>query len=236
MASVFPGGIDSVPDITNPTVTDCNVAPTLSTRLNLATDAMTAIETWLLANSPAWTPPPGLIHPFAGTTAPTGYLLCQGQAVSRTTFAGLFGVIGTTYGSGDGSTSFNVPNMQGLVPVGVNGTTFTLAATGGEATHQLVLAELASHAHSVTSPTHTHSATDSGHTHTVTNAFNQTIQGLQTGGATYFLPAQITTGVGAANITVAPASAGITATNANGSNTPHNNLQPYMALNYLIKV
>lgn len=53
---------------------------------------------------------PGMIKPFAGTTVPTGYLLCDGSAVSRTTYANLFAAIGTTYGSGDGSTTFNIPN------------------------------------------------------------------------------------------------------------------------------
>jgi microcystin-dependent protein len=236
MASAFPGGIDSLPDITNPTTTDCNVPPTLSSRINLLQEAMTAVETWLLANSPAWTPPPGLIMAFAGTSAPPGYVMCDGSSYSTTTFAALFNVIGTTYGSGVGT--FAVPDLRGKVVVGAISAfspSFPLGTTGGEYTHQLSLTELASHTHSVTSPNHTHSATDSGHTHTVTNAFNQTIQGLQTGGATYFLPAQISTGVGNANITVGASSAGITTTNSNGSNTPHNNIQPYLSLNYVIK-
>ena len=56
--------------------------------------------------------PVGCVIPFAGAAAPTGWLLCQGQAVSRTTYAQLFSVIGTTYGSGDGSTTFNLPDMR----------------------------------------------------------------------------------------------------------------------------
>lgn len=55
---------------------------------------------------------PGMIKPFAGTTIPTGYLLCDGSAVSRTTYANLFAAIGTTYGSGDGSTTFNLPDYR----------------------------------------------------------------------------------------------------------------------------
>jgi len=57
---------------------------------------------------------------FAGKTLPTGYLLCNGAAVSRTTYAALFAVIGTTYGAGDGSTTFNLPNLDGRVLQGVN--------------------------------------------------------------------------------------------------------------------
>jgi hypothetical protein len=56
--------------------------------------------------------PPGAIVDFGFTTAPTGYLLCDGAAVSRTTYAALYSVIGTTYGAGDGSTTFNVPNQS----------------------------------------------------------------------------------------------------------------------------
>ena len=57
--------------------------------------------------------PAGSISMYAGSTAPTGYLLCDGSAVSRTTYADLFTAIGTTYGVGDGSTTFNVPNVNG---------------------------------------------------------------------------------------------------------------------------
>ena len=79
--------------------------------------------------------PVGTINIYAGSTAPTGYLICNGAAVSRTTYSNLFDVIGTTYGSGDGSTTFNVPNLKGKIPVGLdtNDTNFdTLGETGGE--------------------------------------------------------------------------------------------------------
>ena len=62
--------------------------------------------------------PVGCVIPFAGAAAPTGWLLCQGQAISRNTYAQLFSVIGTTYGSGDGKTTFNLPDMRGRVAVG----------------------------------------------------------------------------------------------------------------------
>ena len=64
--------------------------------------------------------PTGSVIPFAGKTAPTGWRMCQGQAVSRTTYAQLFSVIGTTFGSGDGSTTFNLPDLRGRVAVGVD--------------------------------------------------------------------------------------------------------------------
>ena len=62
--------------------------------------------------------PAGMLFPFAGASAPTGYLLCHGQAVSRTTYADLFTAIGTTYGTGDGSSTFNLPDLRGRVIAG----------------------------------------------------------------------------------------------------------------------
>ena len=73
----------------------------------------------------------GAIKPWTKTTAPDGYLLCNGAAVSRSTYADLFAVISTTYGSGDGSTTFNVPQLQGKMPQGFDGNTYNLAGTGG---------------------------------------------------------------------------------------------------------
>ena len=73
----------------------------------------------------------GAIKPWTKTTAPDGYLLCNGAAVSRSTYADLFAVISTTYGSGDGSTTFNVPQLQGKMPQGYDGNTYNLAGTGG---------------------------------------------------------------------------------------------------------
>ncbi|HSK40924.1 MAG TPA: phage tail protein [Arenibaculum sp.] len=76
--------------------------------------------------------PAGAIMPFAGSTAPAGWLFCRGQAVSRTTYAALFGVLGTLYGSGDGSTTFNLPNLQDRAAVGSSGTK-ALGSAGGAA-------------------------------------------------------------------------------------------------------
>jgi len=73
----------------------------------------------------------GAIKPWTKATAPDGYVLCNGAAISRTTYADLFGVIGTTYGAGDSSTTFNVPQLQGKLPQGYDGNTYNLAGTGG---------------------------------------------------------------------------------------------------------
>lgn len=65
-----------------------------------------------------------MVSDFAGTSAPTGWLLCDGTAVSRTTYAALFAVISTVYGVGDGSTTFNLPDGRGRVNVQKNAATF----------------------------------------------------------------------------------------------------------------
>lgn len=83
-------------------------------------------------------------------TADTGRRACDGGAISRTDFSALFAVIGTTYGSGDGTTTFNVPNLVGRVMVMIGNATFTaMGQTGGEETHVLTTAEMPSHTHSM---------------------------------------------------------------------------------------
>jgi microcystin-dependent protein len=116
--------------------------------------------------------PPGAIMPFAGGTPPSGWLFCDGSEVSRTVFTALFSVIGGTFGSGDGSTTFNLPDLRGSVVVGkdnmggvaagritagnsgVDGA--TLGAMGGSELLQ-------SHDHALTDPGHDHSVDDHHH-------------------------------------------------------------------------
>lgn len=111
--------------------------------------------------------PIGAVTSFAGSSAPSGWILCYGQAVSRTTYAKLFTVISTTYGVGDGSTTFNLPDIRGRVVAGkddMGGTSAnrltdqtggvdgdTLGDTGGAETHTLTTAQLAAHTHTVVS-------------------------------------------------------------------------------------
>jgi microcystin-dependent protein len=97
--------------------------------------------------------PIGIIQAFAGSAAPSAnWLLCQGQAVSRSTYSSLFGLVGTTYGVGDGSTTFNIPNLSGRVPVGRDAGQAefdTLGETGGAKTHTLVTGEIPAHQHDI---------------------------------------------------------------------------------------
>lgn len=93
--------------------------------------------------------PPGVVFPYGGASAPSGYLLCDGAAVSRTTYSTLFAIVGTAFGVGDGSTTFNVPDMQGNVPAGIGGSGITdIGDSGGEQEHTLITAEIPSHNHS----------------------------------------------------------------------------------------
>lgn len=73
----------------------------------------------------------GTIIPWPKATVLNGFLRCDGTAVSRTTYADLFAVIGTSYGAGDGASTFNVPNLQGKIPLGDDGSTFNIGSSGG---------------------------------------------------------------------------------------------------------
>ena len=77
------------------------------------------VDTNLLATQTG-TFPAGAVIPFAGSTVPNGWLLCAGQTVSRTTYANLFAIIGTTYGAGNGSTTFHLPDLRGRVVAGLD--------------------------------------------------------------------------------------------------------------------
>lgn len=104
--------------------------------------------------------PAGSIMQYGGSSAPEGWLLCDGSAISRTTYSALFAAIGTTYGTGDGSTTFNLPDLENRVPIGVSDT-HGLGTTGGEETHTLTTEEMPAHGHAA------RTTSDGNHTHTV---------------------------------------------------------------------
>jgi microcystin-dependent protein len=150
--------------------------------------------------------PAGTVVPYAGATAPGGWLFCYGQAVSRTTYSTLFVAIATAYGVGDGSTTFNLPDLRGRVVAGqddmggssanrltgasggVDGD--TLAATGGSETHTLTLAEL---------------------------------------------PSSVAANAGATQGQTGANGLGFVTIGSTGSDGAHNNVQPTIILNYIIK-
>jgi len=125
--------------------------------------------------------PVGAIVDTAGTSAPTGWLLCYGQAISRTTYSSLFAVLSTTYGTGDGSTTFNVPELRGSVTAGldnmggadagrlanaltISGGRTTLGGRMGAGTHTLLEAEIPqiTPAGSISTATTSHTAQQGG--------------------------------------------------------------------------
>jgi microcystin-dependent protein len=204
--------------------------------------------------------PSGSITQFAGSTAPTGWLSCDGASVSRTTYAALFAIIGTTYGAGDGSTTFGLPNMKGRIPVGFDSaqTEFdALGETGGAKTHTLTSAEMPSHTH--TQDSHNHTQNSHGHTTDSqgSHAHNVSITGSGTSSTSHRHEGTATLARGVLggallgynfvtdtqgshghNIAANTATNnGTTATNQNtGGGGAHNNLQPYIVLNYIIKI
>ena len=122
------------------------------------------------ASGPTGTEPTGAVVMWSTVSAPSGYLMCAGAAVSRSTYAALFAAIGTTFGTGDGTTTFNLPNYNNRMPVGAGGT-YALAATGGSADATLV-----SHTHTATpslsgtpSLSASSSVSDPGHSHLMFN-------------------------------------------------------------------
>jgi microcystin-dependent protein len=161
--------------------------------------------TWTSAAAPTSIPTGGLMM-WPTSSAPSGWLLCAGAAVSRTTYSALFAVVGTTFGSGDGSTTFNLPDYRDRMPIGA-GTTYSANSTGGSKDAVVV--------------SHTHTATDSGHTHTsVISSQTGIVQGGGLSGVT-----SGSTGTGTANITVS--TTGVSGTNAN--------LPPYLGIYFIIK-
>lgn len=164
--------------------------------------------------------PTGVILPYGGSSAPPGYLLCQGQAVSRSTYAFLFAVLGTRYGAGDGSTTFNLPDMRGRVMVGLDTAQAefnALGNAGGAKTHTLTEAEMPAHQHSAGLPLILPGRGPTGSWGEATKTGGPW-QNYQNGGSS---PDTL----GPAKITVRPA----------GGGQAHNNLQPYITLNYIIK-
>lgn len=145
------------------------------TNINLAPVFVQANAAYNQANTAISYVPPGTLFPYAGTIEPSGFLFCSGNAVSRTTYSTLFAAIGTTYGSGDGSTTFNLPDLRGRVIAGrddMSGTAAsrltsnvagsTLGATGGVQSHTLTIAEMPLHGHPTRVSTGTSSADGSG--------------------------------------------------------------------------
>lgn len=205
------GAIASKADLASPTFTGTPAAPTASA----GTDT-TQIATTAFANTAAAAVmPTGALVQWSTATAPSGFLLCNGAAVSRTIYAALFAVIGTTFGSGDGTTTFTLPDLKNKFAVGA-GDLYALAATGGSKDAVVV------------SHTHTATVTDPGHVHAASvyqggynNAQNK-FSADSWNSETTLNTNSATTGISVANSTT-------------GESGTNKNLPPYLALYFIIK-
>jgi microcystin-dependent protein len=202
---------------TSPTLTTASLGSSTATTQTYG-DNSTKVATTAYVDSAV---PSGVIFPYAGSAAPTGYLLCYGQAVSRSTYAALFAAIGTSYGVGDGTTTFNVPDLRGRVPAGkddmggaaasrLTSTTMspdgaTLAAVGGAQTVTLTQANLPS--------------------------------GISLTGSIPYSATIPPSGTGAPKMTVDVSSDGnyTVSVSLGGSGTATNKVQPTIITNYIIK-
>ncbi|MFY0576648.1 phage tail protein [Cystobacter fuscus] len=168
-----------------------------------------------------WLVPVGTILAYGGSNVPDGWLLCDGSTKSKTEYADLFAAIGDTYkgSSAPPSGEFRLPTLQGRVPMGANGYYF-LGTIGGEATHTLTIPEM---------PRHDHFVRDAGHSHEISarndegrnDKHGRHIQNWISGPDKY--PTQTNHAV--SNVTL----------DTNGGGQPHNNLQPYTTVNFIIK-
>ena len=150
--------------------------------------------------------PIGTIAPYGGNDIPANWLLCNGQEVSRVVYSELFSKIGTLWGEGNGTTTFNVPNMSGYVPIGLDAddTNFdTVGKKYGEKTHTLTVDELASHSHGVSNDTYFATSTSATATSVAFGPNASSGSKKQTASA--------------------------------GKGEAHNNIQPSATFNYIIK-
>ena len=193
-------------DLLSPVFTGTPTAPTAATGTSTTQLATTAFATAAIS------PFTGAMLMWPTATAPSGFLLCNGQTVSRATYAALFAVLGVVFGSGDGSTTFTLPDYRDRMPVGA-GTTYSANSTGGNKDAVVV------------SHTHTATVTDPGHVHNGAY-FRSDIS--QYAISTTSAPIHGSGGINSAvtGISVSNASTGVSGTNAN--------LPPYLGVYFII--
>jgi microcystin-dependent protein len=177
----------------------------------------------------------GEVWAYAGVDVPSGSLIADGSAVSRTTYPALFAALRTDWGAGDGKTTFNLPDLRGRAPVGADGgqSEFNrIGNVGGAKTHRLTESEMPSHTHRQNAHNHTQNDHDHGGLK-VGSAEVQWTGGYQTSSGN-----RSGIAAGASNFVTGSARAtnnSTTATNQNtGGGAEHNNLQPYAVVRYLI--
>ena len=161
--------------------------------------------------------PPGVIAMYASDSVPPGWLACMGDEISRTTYSALFQAIGTRYGAGNGSTTFNLPNLSMRFPLGRSNQAGTdkAGATGGEVAHTLTVSEMPVHSHylSQNHGAHAFSWGETGDVATDATA----VPGAASGNKLY-------TWQNSWN-----------KTQSEGSGMAHNNMPPYIVIGFIIK-
>jgi len=169
-------------------------------------------------------PPPvntvGQIAMWILSSTPALWLRLNGQAVSRSVYADLFALYGTTFGSGDGSTTFNLPDMRDSSPYGVGSLIAVPGQTTGTVNETLTTLQIPAHNHAVTDPGHAHNEQ-------ITNA---AFKGGSSGANSTFQGATTNSAVRA---TTDSNTTGITTQNAGGGN-PHNNVHPVIGVHYIV--
>lgn len=190
-----------------------------------------------LANNVVQTTPVGVIEAFAGVNAPAGWLFCDGSAVSRIQYPELFSALGTTYGSGDGSTTFNLPDLRGRVPAGKDN-------MGGVAANRLTSGNSGIAATSLGAVggderLHQHTHTQNAHTHGNNSSGGIGGYGIMRRSAGENLTIAATDATyGEPDIVNPPIAVSIynaTATNQNTGSGNSQNVQPTLVVNYIIK-
>jgi microcystin-dependent protein len=166
--------------------------------------------------------PVGSLVMYVAATAPSGWLLCDGSLVSRTTHSALFAVIGTSFGTGDGSTTFALPDMRGRSPIGQGTgsglTARTLAATGGTETHTLTVAQIPSHNHSGVTGSYNVEFCDNS-----ANAYSRAFESYGGTAVNGTCPTQSTNTDHTHNIT------------SEGGGGSHPNMPPWLCVSFIIK-
>ena len=177
--------------------------------------------------------PVGSMLMWTSADLPSGWLRCDGGAVSRVTYSQLFAAIGTTYGSGDGSTTFNLPNLKGRFPLGKNGSDSDfneLGETGGEKAHALSQSELASHTHSIN---HDHGSVTSD-TSSISLGYSEDKRTMSyvPDGSQYSVVEDVNETYNHTHSVNLPNYSG--SSGSSGSGSAHNNMPPFIAVDFII--
>lgn len=249
------GNVDNTSDVNKPVSTAQQTA--LNLKANLASPTFTGIVGGITkamvglgnvdntsdVNKPVSTAqaaaiaaamPSGCIQMYAAASPPTGWLICDGSAISRSTYADLYAVIGTTYGTGNGSTTFNIPNMKSRMPFGLDSSQTAndaLGELGGARDVTLTSGQSGLRAHNhdasalVTNTTGNHNHTVD--VTTVTSGAGPNVPSYRNGGTIS------TSSAGSHSHTI---SGNVTNNSAQDATDPHTNLPPFITLNFIIKI